>query len=128
MASSVGFFRTPRTRKASRLMNSRTVCSGRRQKAQQSVHPALRVRASGPRLDHPVRHRGQVPLMDGAAAGRVRMLSVACKAVLTPLAVDDLCVGWRRGALEELLHLVHGIVQISVVHRAARDMNLSSEL
>src|SRR5215471_3857869 len=90
-----------------------------------SVPPTRRVCAGRRSPLHPLRHRRHVPLMHGAAADVVGILRVAGEAVLAALAVDDLHVSRRISySLEEVLGLVHGVVQIAVVHRAAREVDL----
>src|SRR5262245_51012088 len=83
------------------------------------IHPALHVGTGRRRLLHPLRHRRHITLMHRAAADVVRMFRVAREAVLAPLAVHDLRLRRRRRPAEKLLHLVHGVVQIAVVHRPA---------
>src|SRR5213594_2093218 len=91
------------------------------------IHPALDVGARRGRLLDPLRHRRHVPLMHRTAADVVRMLRVPREAVLAPLAVDDLRLRRGRRPAEEFLHLIHGVVQIAVVHRPARDVNLAAQ-
>src|SRR5690349_1384701 len=82
-----------------------------------SIYPACSVCAFWRGLDHPLRHRRHVALMHGTASHVVRIFRVTREAVFAPLAINDLGFGRRiLSCFEKILHLVHGIVQIPVVH------------
>src|SRR5215467_15820408 len=67
--------------------------------------------------------------MYGAAAGVIRIFRVPRETMLAPLSIDDFGVGRRiLSLLEELLDLIHGIVQIAVIHRATGNVDLPPKL
>ena len=93
-----------------------------------SISPALHVRALGRRHQHPLHRPRQHHLRIPQSRVRVRTRVVPVPAMLGAVAVADDGVGWRRGRLQELLDLVHGVVQVVVVHVADIDAQLAAQL